>query len=179
MPISHAEPITLTCPACGTSHTADIWLIVAPDERPDLVEQIRNGSLHTVTCPQCGQTHTLDAPLLIFRPTAEPPILFAPAQQTSTEQDQQHAAELIGILRQRLGAAWNDAWLAQGPAVVQRPMLLVALTDDPAAALQGLAAWMQQAPRRTAPARPGGVRYARSRSAAGNGGITGSRPVAR
>jgi CHAT domain-containing protein/uncharacterized protein YbgA (DUF1722 family) len=145
MPISHAELITLTCPACGTSHTADIWLIVAPDERPDLVEQIRNGSLHTVTCPQCGQTHTLDAPLLIFRPTAEPPILFAPAQQTSTEQDQQHAAELIGILRQRLGAAWNDAWLAQGPAVVPRPMLLVALTDDPAAALQGLAVQMQQA----------------------------------
>ena len=145
MPISHAEPITLTCPACGTSHTADIWLIVAPDERPDLVEQIRNGSLHTVTCPQCGQTHTLDAPLLIFRPTAEPPILFAPAQQTSTEQDQQHAAELIGILRQRLGAAWNDAWLAQGPTVVPRQILPLALADDPAAALQELAAQMQQA----------------------------------
>ena len=137
--------ITLTCPACGTSHTADIWLIVAPDERPDLVEQIRNGSLHTVTCPQCGQTHTLDAPLLIFRPTAEPPILFAPAQQTSTEQDQQHAAELIGILRQRLGAAWNDAWLAQGPTVVPRQILPLALADNPAAALQELAARMQQA----------------------------------
>ena len=145
MPISHAELITLTCPACGTSHTADIWLIVAPDERPDLVEQIRNGTLHTATCPQCGQTRTLDAPLLIFRPTAAPPILFSPAQQTTSEQDQQHAAALIGILRQHLGAAWNDAWLAQGPAVVPRPMLLVALTDDPAAALQGLAARMQQA----------------------------------
>jgi CHAT domain-containing protein len=145
MPISHAQPITLTCPACGTSHTADIWLIVAPDERPDLVEQIRNGTLHTATCPQCSQNHTLDAPLLIFRPTAAPPILFSPAQQTTSEQDQQHAAALIGILRQHLGAAWNDAWLAQGPAVVPRPMLLVALTDDPAAALQGLAARMQQA----------------------------------
>ena len=96
MPISHAELITLTCPACGTSHTADIWLIVAPDERPDLVEQIRNGTLHTATCPQCGQTRTLDAPLLIFRPTAAPPILFSPAQQTTSEQDQQHAAALIG-----------------------------------------------------------------------------------
>jgi CHAT domain-containing protein len=144
MPISHAQPITLTCPACGTSHTADIWLIVAPDERPDLVEQIRNGTLHTATCPQCGQTRTLDAPLLIFRPTAASPILFSPAQQTTSEQDQQHAAALIGILRQHLGAAWNDAWLAQGPAVVPRPMLLVALTDDPAAALQELAVQMQQ-----------------------------------
>jgi CHAT domain-containing protein len=144
MPISHAQPITLTCPACGTSHTADIWLIVAPDERPDLVEQIRNGTLHTATCPQCGQTHTPDAPLLIFRPTAASPILFSPAQQTTSEQDQQHAAALIGILRQHLGAAWNDAWLAQGPVVVPRPMLLVALTDDPAAALQELAVQMQQ-----------------------------------
>ncbi|MBO9391098.1 MAG: CpXC domain-containing protein, partial [Roseiflexus sp.] len=95
VPISHAEPITLTCPACGASHTAEIWQIVAPDERPDLVEQIRNGALHTVTCPQCDQTHTLDAPLLIFRPTAAPPILFSPAQQTTSEQDQQHAAALI------------------------------------------------------------------------------------
>ena len=144
-PVSYAHTAPVTCPACGTSHTADIWLIVAPDERPDLVEQIRNGTLHTATCPQCGQTRTLDAPLLIFRPTAAPPILFSPAQQTTSEQDQQHAAALIGILRQHLGAAWNDAWLAQGPAVVPRPMLLVALTDDPAAALQGLAAWMQQA----------------------------------
>ena len=142
---SFAHTTTATCPACGASHTADIWLIVAPDERPDLLEQIRNGALHTVTCPQCGQTHTPDAPLLIFRPTAEPPILFAPAQQTTSEQDQQHAAALIGILRQHLGAAWNDAWLAQGPAVVPRPMLPAVLADDPAAALQGLAARMQQA----------------------------------
>ena len=102
MPISHAELITLTCPACGTSHTANLWLIVAPDERPDLVEQIRNGTLHTATCPQCSQTHTPDAPLLIFRPTAASPILFSPAQQTTSEQDQQQAAELITILRQRL-----------------------------------------------------------------------------
>jgi CHAT domain-containing protein len=145
MPISHAEPITLTCPACGTSHTADIWLIVAPDERPDLLEQIRNGSLHTVTCPQCGQTHTPDAPLLIFRPTAEPPILFAPAQQTSTEQDQQHAAKLISILRQRVGAAWNDAWLGQGLVAASRQILPLALADDPVAALQELAVQMQQA----------------------------------
>jgi CHAT domain-containing protein/uncharacterized protein YbgA (DUF1722 family) len=145
MPISHAELITLTCPACGTSHTANLWLIVAPDERPDLVEQIRNGTLHTATCPQCGQTRTLDAPLLIFRPTAAPPILFSPAQQTTSEQDQQHAAALIGILRQHLGAAWNDAWLAQGPAVAPRQMLPAVLADDPAAALQGLAARMQQA----------------------------------
>ena len=86
-----------------------------------------------------------DAPLLIFRPTAEPPTLFAPAQQTSAEQDQQQAAELISILRQILGAARNDAWRAQGPTVAPRQMLPLALTDDPAAALQELAAWMQQA----------------------------------
>ena len=141
---SFAHTTTATCPACGASHTADIWLIVAPDERPDLLEQIRNGALHTVTCPQCDQTHTPDAPLLIFRPTAEPPILFAPAQQTTSEQDQQQAAELITILRQRLGAAWNDAWLAQGPTVVPRQLLPLALADDPAAALQELAARMQQ-----------------------------------
>ncbi len=139
MTISLAQPATLTCPACSAAFTADIWLIVAAAERPDLVERIRAGSAHAVTCPQCGQTHSMDAPLLIFRPNAEPPILFSPAQQTSREEDEQQAAALIAALRERLGAAWNDAWSARGLTVVPRQLLPAALADDPAAALRELA----------------------------------------
>ncbi len=136
MNISLSQADTLTCPACNASFEATIWLIIAANEHPDLIERIRTGTLHTVTCPHCDHTGSLDAPLLIFRPDAEPPILFSPAQQTSREQDQQHAAELVAQLRERLGSAWREAWLAQGVPGVARALLPVALANDPEAGLR-------------------------------------------
>ncbi|MCX7790365.1 MAG: CpXC domain-containing protein [Chloroflexaceae bacterium] len=137
MTVSFAQPATLACPACSASFDADIWLIVATNERPDLIERIRAGALHTVTCPRCGHAGNLDAPLLLFRPDADPPILFSPAQGTTSEQDQQQAAVLVGLLRERLGSAWREAWLAQGLRGVQREMLPVALAEDLATASHG------------------------------------------
>lgn len=87
----------------------------------------------------------IDAPLLIFRPDAAPPILFSSAQQTTNEQDQEQAAALVGLLRERLGSAWREAWLAQGVPGVARALLPIALADDPAAALGELQAQMQHA----------------------------------
>jgi hypothetical protein len=144
MTISLAQTASLTCPVCGVAFDADVWLIVAADKRPDLVAQIRAGTLHTVVCPN-GHASQIDAPLLLYRPQADPPILFSPAEQTTREQDQQQAEGLIGALRERLGNAWRDAWLAQGLPGVQRAMLPIALADDPEAALHAAQAQMQQA----------------------------------
>jgi hypothetical protein len=36
---------------CGVAFDAEVWLIVAADERPGLVARIRAGTLHTVVCP--------------------------------------------------------------------------------------------------------------------------------
>ncbi|WP_165360821.1 CpXC domain-containing protein, partial [Candidatus Chloroploca sp. Khr17] len=144
MTISLAQTASLTCPVCGVAFDAEVWLIVAADERPDLVARIRAGTLHTVVCPN-GHASQIDAPLLLYRPDADPPILFSPAEQTTREQDQQQAAGLIGALREQLGNAWRDAWLVQGLPGVQRAMLPIALADDPEAALHAAQAQMQQA----------------------------------
>ena len=139
MALSFAETAPITCPECSHAFPFEVWLIVAADERPDLVERIRASALHTLTCPQCGQTFGgLDVPLLIYRPSATPPILFSPAQQTTNEQDQQQAIDLLGMLRKRMGNAWRDEWRAKGVPGVQRAMLPVALADDPEAAQQEL-----------------------------------------
>lgn len=139
MAISFSQTTQVTCPQCGHVFPFEVWLIVAADERPDLGAQIRAGTLHTLTYPQCGQAFGgVDAPLIIFRPNTEPPIFFSPAQQTTSDQDQQQAAELIGLLRERLSSGWNDEWLAQGITSVQRTMLPVTIADDPEAAMQEL-----------------------------------------
>ena len=128
MALSYAETASFTCPECSYVFPFKVWILVAADERPDLIERIRAGALHTLTCPQCGQTFDgLDAPLLIFRPATELPIIFSPAQQTTNEQDQQQAADLMGMLRERLGTQWRGAWLAQRLPGVHRAMLPVVL----------------------------------------------------
>ncbi len=140
MTISFAQSTDLTCPNCSRSFAAEIWLIVDTGERPDLVERIRAGSLHDLACTHCGEPlGQADAPLLIFRAHAQPALLFSPAQQTSNEQDQEHAAGLVNLLRERLGSRWQDEWLAQGLAGAPRPMLPAVLSDDPEAALRQIA----------------------------------------
>ncbi|EFO82062.1 hypothetical protein OSCT_0061 [Oscillochloris trichoides DG-6] len=128
MPLSFSQTTDATCPQCSHTFPYAVWLIVAAAERPDLLERIRAGTIHTVTCPQCAHTFAgIDAPLLIFHPNASPPILFSPAQQTTNEQDQQQATGLLGLLREQLGTAWRDAWLAQGVASVPRQRLAAAI----------------------------------------------------
>ena len=141
MSLSFAQTTEVTCSACSHAFPFEVWRIIAAEERPDLVERIRAGALHTLTCLQCGQTFDgLDEPLLLYRPAADQPILFSPAQQTTNEQDQQQAADLLRMLRDQLGEQWRDEWLAQGLSDVQRTMLPVAMAmaDDREAALYEL-----------------------------------------
>lgn len=138
VPTSYAQTTQLTCTQCGRDFTAQVWLILDAAERPDLVQRAREGTLHDAPCSHCGHQGQVDAPLLIYRPDAEPRLIFSSAQQTTAEQDREQAGGLLGLLAQALGPAWDDAWL-ETIATVPRNMLPVALTDDPEAMLQQLA----------------------------------------
>lgn len=43
---SFFQPQTVTCPHCRQPFTADAWLIVDADERPDLLQRILADDLH-------------------------------------------------------------------------------------------------------------------------------------
>jgi len=133
MPNSFSQTPSLSCPRCGTTFQAELWLIVDTTERPDLVEKIKDGTLHEIVCPQCGPIGQVDVPLLLYRPGETPPLLFSPAQETTNEQDQEHARALLARLRESLGPAWRDDWLARGLPGVPRPLLPLALTEGLAA----------------------------------------------
>ena len=70
---SFAHMLETACPECGQAFQAEVWLIVKAAGRPDLLERIRAGELHTIRCPQCGHMSQVGAPLLILRPAQEPP----------------------------------------------------------------------------------------------------------
>jgi len=72
MDSSIAQQAPLTCPQCGQTFEAPLWLIVDLSTRPDLAERIRQGTLHTVSCPHCGHPVEADAPLLLFSPPPTP-----------------------------------------------------------------------------------------------------------
>lgn len=124
----------------------EVWLVVDRNERPDLIEKARKNILHTVVSPYTGKEQgMMDVPLLIFQPDHEPALLFSPAQQTTQDQYQQVARQLIDVLRQNLGTNWRDEWLSDGLlAGVERSMLPIALSDDPEAALKKQPAAQEQ-----------------------------------
>ena len=166
MPASFQQTPQLTCPRCGQSFAAEIWLIVDAAERPDLLEKIQAGTLHQIPCPHCQAEGQVDAPLLLYLPNSPLPglgapfgddkgpgvrVLFSPAQQTTAEQDQEHARALVTRLRDSLGAAWQDDWLAGGLPGVPRPLLPLALREG----LQAAQRKMQKAAVRGQPSAVG------------------------
>ena len=134
MSVSHAETANLPCRSCGAPFAAEVWVIVDPAERPDLLARLLAGALHNLTCPACGHTAALDAPLLIVRPAAEPVLLFSPARGGGPQQAETQASALVSLLRAHVGAAWRDEWLGRGVVGVARAALPTLLTDDPATA---------------------------------------------
>ncbi len=112
MPVSLSRDLALTCPACGHGFQARVWVVVHAEERPDLVEQARQGTLHTAACPACGHKTQVDAPVLLYFPRPpegwsreerDPVALFAPARRTTAEEDRQDLQALLEHLAQALG----------------------------------------------------------------------------
>jgi hypothetical protein len=138
--ISFSQKSSFTCPQCNTVFDVEVWLIVDTIALPGLLNRIRNGTIHDLTCPKCDQTvGKVDAPLLLYRPNETLPLLYSPAQQTTSRQDHEQFDGLIGILRQHLGNIWKDAWLEQGVSGIPRPLLPAVLSDDPEAAMLQIA----------------------------------------
>ncbi len=91
---SHSQSVTIACPECGRELTAPVWLIVDAADRPDLLEMACADRLHELTCT-CGRKTHLDAPLLLFLPDRNQPLLFSPAHGASEEQNREQAADFL------------------------------------------------------------------------------------
>lgn len=136
---SYAQAVQITCSNCGDAFSADVWLIIDAEERPDLMAQVSSDTLNIVTCPHCGYEGQVDTPLLIYQPHAEPHLIFYPAEETSEEEDVEQSEDLLARLAESLGNAWREEWVDE-MEVMPDPLLSQILGDDIEAALPQLAA---------------------------------------
>jgi CHAT domain-containing protein len=111
---SFANKVELMCSKCQQAFSADVWLIVDANDRPDLIDKICAGKLHDIPCPHCGVANPVDAPLLLFRANGTPALFYSPGRNTSPEQNRAQGMLLVEILRKQLGTAWKSEWTAGG-----------------------------------------------------------------
>ena len=123
---SYAQVANLACPRCGAEIPVDVWVIVDAAERPDLAARIRDEAIHGTSCGTCGNRGEVVAPLLLYRPDAEPTLIFSPAPN-SGDREQRDAGDLLALLRARLGPLWRDEWLAHGLTVLPGPSMALLL----------------------------------------------------
>ena len=140
---SFAQSGQTPCPECGKPVPFKIWLIVDVAERPELAEQIRNGRLHTVTCPHCEHVGQIDAPLLVHDPTKER-VLFAPAQGSTSDQDQQVLQGLLGQLATAFPGPQPD-YLGRVMPIPHPALPALLDADDLTAALEQVATQANEA----------------------------------
>ena len=108
---SFAQSTTINCPNCKQEYDIILWMIIDANERPDLIDKIKDGSLHTATCPHCGKEISFDLPLLLFFADREPHLVFSLQERTTREQDEQALAQLLSILSRNLGKIWQENFL--------------------------------------------------------------------
>ncbi len=95
---SFAQSTTLKCPNCKQEYDIILWMIIDANERPDLIDKIKDGSLHSATCPHCEKEISFDAPLLLFFANREPHLVFSPQEGLAKEQNEQIMEHLISVL---------------------------------------------------------------------------------
>ena len=112
MAISLSMPAQVTCVRCGHQYETQLWALVAGNERPDLLERARDGTLRSATCPHCQSPESLpEAPLLLYRPDCDPRLVFVTATgDTQDPVDQQALIRLADALRTAIGDEWRDEW---------------------------------------------------------------------
>lgn len=97
MPISYSEQSPLTCPACGKDFESEVWMIVDADEREDLVEALRRGTLNVTRCPHCGNEGPVGAPLL-YHNAALQRVLFAGDPSVPEHELREQARALLTLM---------------------------------------------------------------------------------
>jgi hypothetical protein len=105
--------------------TFDVCVILDAAAQPELLQELRRGTLNALVCPHCSQPMgTADEPLLIYRPDEEPPLLFSPASKTVFGEDQAHEMQrLVQCLLEALNNK-DDDWVMEGLKRIPRHQLV-------------------------------------------------------
>jgi CHAT domain-containing protein len=109
--------------------SADLWLVIDAQERPDLWALVRQGTIHLVRCPNAHPIK-LDFPLLLNNERQTRLILSPPKATSTREQVIGIAAMLMGQLQQALPAQVYEVHKRR-LEVVAREALPAEMSDHP------------------------------------------------
>jgi hypothetical protein len=113
MPVA-SNRITLSCPACGSPITADVWQVVDVAQQPDLKRSLLRGQLNVVTCPHCSNHTAVATPLAYHDPDQELLLILVPSQlDLSGEEQDKTIGQLTNMVMDSLPAEQRKGYLFQ------------------------------------------------------------------
>jgi hypothetical protein len=98
---SYQAPQEVQCPICGRVTSWDVWLVVNTEERPDLLDRIRDATIRELTCPGCGKVAWSALPLAVYNPSG-----FPRAVIMTTDENRPLFEQLASTLQAQAGDDW-------------------------------------------------------------------------
>lgn len=110
MTVSFSLTVPVTCEHCETRRTEDVFIIVSGIDRPDLINQSRDGLFPGFFCRTCMRVSSLDTGLLIHRPDQGglAALIFVPPYVATSEEANKMAGDLVAILFDNLGLSGQN-----------------------------------------------------------------------
>jgi hypothetical protein len=113
MPVA-PDRITLSCPACSSPITADVWQVVDVGQKPDLKHALLRGLLNVVTCPNCSNRTAVATPLAYHDPEKELFLILVPTQLgLSGEEQDKTIGQFTNLVMDSLPAEKRKGYLFQ------------------------------------------------------------------
>ena len=108
------DRVTLSCPACSTPVSAEVWRVVDVGQEPDLKLRLLRGQLNVVACPSCSNLTAVAAPLAYHDPEKELFLMLIPSQLGLSGEEQEKAiGQLTNLVMNSLDAEQRKGYLFQ------------------------------------------------------------------
>jgi len=108
------DRVTLSCPACSTPVSAEVWRVVDVGQEPDLKLRLLRGQLNVVACPSCSNLTAVAAPLVYHDPEKELFLMLIPSQLGLSGEEQEKAiGQLTNLVMNSLDAEQRKGYLFQ------------------------------------------------------------------
>ena len=108
------ERIGISCPACASPISADVWRIVDVGQEPDLKRQFLRGQLNVASCPHCSHRTAVATTLAYHDPDKELFLVLVPTELRLSAEDQEKTiGELTNLLMTSLPPEQRKGYLFQ------------------------------------------------------------------
>lgn len=112
--MSPALPVNVTCPACRTPFTAQVYNIIDTKRDPEAKQAFLQGRANIITCPKCGQSGMLATPLVYHDADKELLLVFVPDHvQIKADERERMIGKLINGLISTIPQEQRRAYLLQ------------------------------------------------------------------